>query len=312
MYRQAIARDFDQWSELVSSSFVPLYAEPVRAGSFTGRLSFKRLGDTVMTEISALPHMVHRGHELISPSDPAFCKISFQRTGHGLLIQGGRETLIGPGQFAVYDTSRPYTLAFDADSTSYVLMVPRDRFNIDDDGLAQLTATMLGERHHLSAAVAQFALHCGQLLPGLDDATGRRLTTNVIDLLSTVMTDELYCRGPSRPAGRTDRQQQLQAVLNYIDDNLADPLLDPQRIAEAHFVSLRSLHQLFNGTGRTVAATIRSHRLQRCRDDLSDPAQRRTPVATIGARWGLMDPAHFSRTFRQAYGESPSQFRAQA
>lgn len=312
MYQQVIARDFDQWGELVSSSFVPLRAEPVRAGDFTGDLSIKRLGDVVATQISTGPHAVHRGPELIADKDDTYCKISFQRAGHGLLIQDGRQTIISPGQFAIYDTSRPYTLVFEEDSTSSVLMVPRRRFAVDEHDLKQLTATTLGERHPLSAAVGQFALHCAPLLADLDDAVGHSLTTNVIDLLSTVMDDELYSQRDSRrPQGNSRQRQLLRDVTDYIEENLGDPHLGPTRIAEAHFISLRSLHQLFQGTDRTVAATIRHRRLAHCRDDLRDPAQSRTAVATIGARWGLIDPAHFSRTFRAHYGLPPAEFRTQ-
>ena len=33
-------------------------------------------------------------------------------------------------------------------------------------------------------------------------------------------------------------------------------------------------------------------------------------MAAIGARWGLLDPASFSRAFRAAYGVSPREYRA--
>lgn len=35
---------------------------------------------------------------------------------------------------------------------------------------------------------------------------------------------------------------------------------------------------------------------------LSDPLQRQVPVAAIGPRWGLSDPAHFSRLFLSHVG----------
>ncbi|TDC36686.1 helix-turn-helix domain-containing protein, partial [Actinomadura sp. KC345] len=35
------------------------------------------------------------------------------------------------------------------------------------------------------------------------------------------------------------------------------------------------------------------------------------PISAIAARWGFTSPAHFSQTFRTAYGLSPRQFRRQ-
>jgi AraC-like DNA-binding protein len=43
--------------------------------------------------------------------------------------------------------------------------------------------------------------------------------------------------------------------------------------------------------------------------DLLDPALAARPVSAIAARWGLVDPAHFSRLFRAAYGVSPVEYR---
>lgn len=60
-----------------------------------------------------------------------------------------------------------------------------------------------------------------------------------------------------------------------------------------------------------MARWIRERRLERCRRDLLDPLHREVPVSAIGARWGLADPAHFSRLFRAEYGRSPTQYRRQ-
>ncbi|TCO28233.1 helix-turn-helix protein [Kribbella steppae] len=46
------------------------------------------------------------------------------------------------------------------------------------------------------------------------------------------------------------------------------------------------------------------------RRDLLDPALADRPVAAIGVRWGLTNPAHFNRAFKGAYGLPPAEFRA--
>lgn len=103
--------------------------------------------------------------------------------------------------------------------------------------------------------------------------------------------------------------ESLQRVLRFIDDSLADPALSPRIVADAHHMSIRKLYNLFEGHSTTVADWIRWRRLEGCRRDLRDPAQRRTPVSAIGARWGLPNPAHFSRAFRAAFGAPPTEYR---
>ncbi|HYP73799.1 MAG TPA: helix-turn-helix domain-containing protein, partial [Microbacterium sp.] len=86
--------------------------------------------------------------------------------------------------------------------------------------------------------------------------------------------------------------------------------LSPGSIAAAHYISTRHLHGLFQEQGTTVSTWIRMRRLEQCRRDLADPLHAGSPVAAISARWGFVDAAHFSRSFKQAYGVSPSEYRA--
>jgi AraC-like DNA-binding protein len=95
----------------------------------------------------------------------------------------------------------------------------------------------------------------------------------------------------------------------FIEQRLADPALSPATIAGAHHVSVRYLYKLFEGRHRGVAGWIRERRLERSRRDLLDPALAARPVSAIAARWGLVDPAHFSRLFRAAYGVPPLEYR---
>lgn len=71
----------------------------------------------------------------------------------------------------------------------------------------------------------------------------------------------------------------------------------------------RLVHNVFLEQGMTVSTYVRSRRLERCHQDLVDPAQRYTLVAVIGARSGFTDAAHFSLTFKAAHTESPAALR---
>lgn len=317
MLLEDTANDFDDWQGLVSDSFVPLDTEPQRRGGFQGRISARDYDSVVMSQINANPHAVLRTPELIArarsqahgcAAGTNYFKVSLQLDGHGLLIQDGREMALAPGSLAIYDTSRPYTLSFDSDFSSYVMMFPQSRVNLPAGTVGQLTATPIGADHQLGAVVAQVISQAGAMLPTLNRTTGVRLAGNVVDLLTTVMADELSAAG-----GEVDERQRLWAeITEYIDAHLSDPQLTPSTIAAAHFISVRTLHQIFEGSGETVAGEIRRRRIEKCRLDLADPGQRQTPVAAIGARWGLSDPAHFSRLFRSAVGQPPAGYRRSA
>lgn len=112
------------------------------------------------------------------------------------------------------------------------------------------------------------------------------------------------------PPSLDDRQRLLvERMEAYIDAHLDAQELSPATIAAAHHISLRYLYKLFRARETTVAAWIRQRRLEHCRRDLADPGLADRPVAAVAARWGFVNPAHFTRAFRAEYGLTPGEYR---
>ena len=101
----------------------------------------------------------------------------------------------------------------------------------------------------------------------------------------------------------------LTELKAHIERRLDEAGLTPATIAAHHHVSLRYLYRLFEAEGAGVCEWIRTRRLERCRQGLSDPSLRSTSTARIATRWGFGSPAHFSRVFRARYGVSPAAYR---
>lgn len=311
--QQALTHGFDSWHEVVSGAFVPLDAEKVtRPGqrSFRGSLHSLHLGETVLTEINADPHTVQRTTEMISNGGDGFFKLSLQHSGQGLLIQDGRKVILQPGRLAIYDTSRPYTLTLDQTFSSHILMFPYSELGISTEKVSTLTATALDEGSPLGKNVSDFLHQSLPALATLSKPIAAQLARNSLSLLATVISEIL---GTGEPPSENHHQEEKRAALiAYLDRNLSNPDLSPAHIAQANFISVRTLHQLFEGTDTTVAALIRNKRLDHCRDELADLSLRQRPVAVVGARWGFPDPAHFSRVFRTRFGIPPGQYRSQS
>jgi AraC-like DNA-binding protein len=113
------------------------------------------------------------------------------------------------------------------------------------------------------------------------------------------------------PSPELDERQRdlVRRIHEFAESRLGDPDLSPGAIAAAHHISLRYLHKLFQAEDITVAAWIRTRRLEHCRRDLLDPELAERPVGATAARWGFASPAHFSRAFRAEYGLSPGEYR---
>ncbi|MFF5792264.1 helix-turn-helix domain-containing protein [Paeniglutamicibacter sp. NPDC012692] len=306
MYQVQQADSFSAWKKLISNTFVPLEAKALHHGAFSGQLSGRKMHDVGIMRLQAGPQSVSRSPELIARGGIGHYKLSLQLSGHGLLLQDGREAVLQPGDVAIYDTQRPYTLTFDKEFETLVLMFPQHLLGLSVEDVSELTAVRMGKGNRLAEAVAPFVASIATQLPELKSPIGHRLALNIVDLLSTLLADEIY----SRPEQGTDNNaRMLRRIQHHIEANLADPALGPESIARAHHIATRTLQKIFSAHGLTVAGWIRERRMDQCRRDLADPLCEHVPVGEIGARWGLPDGAHFSRVFRTAYGLSPSQFR---
>ncbi len=300
-----VATSFDHWKHLVAESFVPLMARTADVDGFRGQLRARALDRMSIVEVTATSHEVHRTPALIAQAHERYFKLNLQLEGTGLLIQDNREAVLRPGDLAIYDTNRPYTLTFAEQARMMVVMFPCDALSLPADFVGQLAAVRMAGSTGLSGIVGQFIRQLSENLDVLDGPSGSRLAANALDLVSTMLHAEMDMT-PDRM-----KPQALLAVSvrEYIEANLADPLLSPASIAAAHFISTRHLHNVFHESGTTVASWIRSQRLEGARRDLRDPLHAAQPVGAVAARWGFLDAAHFSRTFRDAFGVSPSDWR---
>ncbi|KQR39010.1 helix-turn-helix domain-containing protein [Microbacterium sp. Leaf159] len=301
-----IARNISEFRAAVSESFVPLQVSTSGPDHFRGVIRGASVDEVHVNEVRATSHVVERTPELIARSDRSYFKLSLMLAGTGMLIQDDREAVLQAGDLAVYDTDRPYSLVFDDDFRTMVVMFPKHLISLPADMVGQLTAVRISGQGGLGGMVVPYLTQLAGNLDQLAGTTGARLAHSALDLVTTVFTRELGLDEVSADPHRA----LVQRIRSYIDRNLASTDLGPASIASAHFISTRHLHGLFQEQGVTVSTWIRTRRLEQCRKDLLDPMLADRPVAAIAARWGFVDAAHFSRAFKTAFGISPSEYRA--
>lgn len=304
--RTSVSHNFREYRQAVTASFVPLEVSRISNDPFWGRLRTVDVEPAHVSEVTASQHMVERTTSLLESAEPAYYKASLQVSGTGLLIQDGREAVLQPGDFAVYDTGRPYSLVFEKEMQMLVLMFPRENLGLPPELLRQLTAQRFSSADGLGSIIIPFLQKVSQNLERVGGVTGPRLVHSAIDLITTLFANEL-----DLDADPGDSHQLLmQQIRRYIDLQLGSPDLSPAEIAAAHYISTRHLHGLFREKGTTVSTWVREQRLEKCRRDLIDPLCAHLSVGAIAARWGFVEAAHFSRVFKAAYGATPSELRA--
>lgn len=294
---------FDAWTEAVNHSFVPLVAQPKErhgAPTFQGRLISQSVGQAEINIVSGSAMSVHRNQRSIARHNPGHIKIGLQLHGYSVISQDDRDAALAPGDFAIYDTTRPYTLDFDSAFAMFVVMVPAELLRIDRRTLATVTASRFSGRRGLGAVTSSMLLEMSRQLNEQPLASGLSLSDAVLDLITATVSERLEPVGGGDDASR--RRALRLHVESYIADRLSDPTLTVTAIAAAHNVSVRHLQKLFEEHQTTASAWIRTRRLEQCRRDLGAIGLDRRPISMIGASWGFTDAAAFARAFRAEFG----------
>ncbi|MEU8651314.1 helix-turn-helix domain-containing protein [Streptomyces sp. NPDC048737] len=272
------------------------------------RMGLGAVGPIGICSARATATTIRRTERLARRDEEAAVFLGLQVTGTSLVVQNGRQSLLGPGDFTVYESTAPYTLLFAEGVDHHFLRFPRTALALPERSLRDIAAVPLGSGN----PVARLAFtYFSQLAVSEELREGVHTDAVLepsIELLRAVVASHLGDSGAAKAP--------LEATLSlritrYIRAHLADPGLSAARIAGAHGISVRHLYTVLSRSGISLGDWIRSHRLAACRRELAGPDSRLRTIAAIGRSWGFVDATHFSKVFKQAYGISPRAWRDQ-
>lgn len=299
----------DYWHETLRNVYVQLDctpAEPSRHGLFSGEIrqdQFSVLGVSVVT---ASPQSVVRSPKLIRQSTEDVFIVSIQTQGRSQILQDGRSAELSTGDFAFYDSTRPYDLLYPDGIQQVVLKLPRKMLLSRLPGAESLTARRVSGRKGAGRLMINMIETLLSDVGDLDPNSFDAIANGVVDILTAGLKTLTSDRLPQLSSMTAYHMQQIQS---YVTDHLHDPKLSVQGMAGELQLSVSSLYRIFESQPQTLSDFIWTQRLDRCKRDLADPELRNLSVTQIAYRWGFSDSAHLSRTFKRTYGQSPRDFR---
>lgn len=297
----------DYWRDIICDEFVQLDCRKVAAGDFVGELhGGVGISELRFSEVIADPQHVVRSRRQIAKSTEADFLISFQVEQRGLIRQNGREALLTPGSFAMYDSTQPYSLTFKERFHQFVLQMPKEVMTRHLVNPERYTAIEVSGRSGLGAVLSNFLFSLAKELPNVRQASDE-LSENLVEMIALAFSSSLMLEQVG--AQSIVRKSLRNRILHYIDTNLCDPLLSNAQIAQAMGISLRYLHKLFEHEKETLHALILRRRLEKARQLLHDPAYAGHSVEQIAYSTGFSSAPHFSRSFKKHFGLNPSDAR---
>jgi AraC-like DNA-binding protein len=283
-----------------------------RPEMFTARVRAAQLGSIEVSEFTAAHATIARTPALIRAADRDVYAFIAPLSGQTTLRQAGRDIELRPGWMALRSSRRPFELHVAAGQSPARLIraqVPRTLLTQQRQQLDRLLAEPVPAHGGMGSLFTQFLAGLAAGPDGQGNAYRPgdlpRLGNLTLDMFDAMLAHILDPVHEVLPA----QQALLAQVMCHIREHLGDPELSPGSIAAAHHISVSYLHRLFASRDLTVAATIRTQRLNRARRDLLDPRLAHIPIHRIATRWGFRDHATFTRAFRTRYGIPPRALR---
>ncbi|MEU6931430.1 helix-turn-helix domain-containing protein [Streptomyces sp. NPDC046374] len=245
-------------------------------------------------------------------NDPNHIYLGVHVRGPVTVVHERARTLLEPNDLVFCDPARRHLLRFGEDCQMIFFRVPRCYLGVTEPELRQVLGVPVRGGEGIGALAADFLTALAARAEFRRSSTGDRRARTAVHLLSVLVMELLAADTTDEEADASGTGgAMLTRIHAHIEEHLMDPDLSPESIARAHHISVRYLQKLFQNDGSTVSQWVRHRRLEVCRLELGR-SHRRITMAAMAHRWGFNSPSHFSRTFRGAYGMSPSEWQALA
>jgi AraC-like DNA-binding protein len=286
----------------VCDQFVPLAVEPV-GSALRGRVAGRSVAETRLRRIQATRHTFERRTSDIRAEDPGVLHLLCQDRGQAAVEQDGRTATLAPGDLLLYDSSRAFSFRTGEEFQFTICLLPKRLLPLPERVQKEHTARVFSSREGVGAAAAALLTSIARHVTEPDPSQELALQQAMVSMYVALMSEDGASGNPPTV--------HLSLAKSFIVRNLGDPDLCPADVAAACNLSLSYLHRIFASDGTTVAGYLREKRLQAARHDLSSTAVNE-PVIQVAQRWGITNPAHFSRMFKKRFGLTPGELRRTA
>ena len=297
----------EYWIDMICCEFVQLDCSTDQKRNFRAELRGCELDNIRVSEVGADPQHVTRSKKQIAKSTEREFLLSLQLEDTGIVNQDGRIAQLHPGDFALYDSTRPYHLHFDRPFRQIVLQIPYDSLAEQFLMPENITARRVSAQTAVGALTSQFIQSVAGRLDVLSHQERGAINQHIIELIALSMGSMSSLR--ELDGQSIARTAMLERIKQYIEINIRHPQLTPALVAKHHHISERYQRMLFASTGTTISRYILNKRLALCREALENSALSDYSITQLAFSYGFNDAAHFSHKFKEHYGFSPKEYR---
>jgi AraC-like DNA-binding protein len=299
---------FDAWREVIVDAHLSWDIPKIACERFPAHMHQHRIGGLRLTDCTASARVTGtRARAQIARDDESYLTVVMIAEGSETLRFGDeRELCLTEGMFTLWDSTRPMAFMTGESLRQVSLLVPEAQLLRRMPRVRELVGRPMDGKRGVGGLFIDHFRALMQRLGELPAAARHDVLDTSLDLLTLCLSGQ-----PTLPPPRL-RRLLLEQVQRHVETRLTDPLLDVSSLARAFGMTERNLHKLFEDTGVTVSAHIRTRRLAMCRRDLEGTTLAARQIGEIASHWGFADASRFGKVFRAAFGLTPKEFRVRA
>ena len=288
------------WEQHNARALVGLDARTLTEAPLEASETNLELSRLQFAHVAANAHVVERTSRHIAASPTDGVTLYFTLFGDSFFYHREGVHLLKPGSLLVCDVNEPFMRGFAHGLQEFAVRIPGTTFDELSDApvpgrpIIMNFSNVPGANAH---AAALATLVKSTLASSDGDLTAAEETA--MDLLRAI-----FSQGEARSSSAHRRQ-----ALAYADQHLRDPRLSVGQIATAIGVSERHLSRIFADTGTGPARVILEKRLNLARRILDSADASSRSVSGVAAYCGFSSHSHFTRVYRERFGETPAQTR---
>jgi AraC-like DNA-binding protein len=293
------------WREIYGRNISAFDIEPIGDGPFFADVTFQSLPGIGIASGSRSAASYHVDHQHLATGRGGVALL-VQAGGTSTTTQFGRELITGPGSAVVLSGTDPSVRAVHGDGKFVTIALSRPEIaELVPDVNAAFASMIPAENDALRLLLHYVdALHRNALgAPAIAEVAARHM----LDLAALA----LGAKGDAAEVAqlRGLAAARLEAIKAYIRDKIGDPELSAASVAARLGVTSRYVHRLFEREGKTFSEFVLLRRLERARQMLGDARFAEQKISAIALDCGFRDISYFNRTFRRAFGMTPSDVR---
>jgi AraC family transcriptional regulator, positive regulator of tynA and feaB len=290
------------WTEAICRSFANIETKPLGSTVVSGHFEFVEIGDAKLVRFDSSPQCYTRNAKLVSRAGSDEFMFDFQRRGHSAMVQAGNEGTINPGYGVLYDARRPFEdRLFGPEHRAEVLIATVPAASLlralpDAERLCARPVPLAGAVARSIAAVVRTAI-------AVPSGPTNRVGPDIVAYLSALLR---IAAGASHQLSRPDL---FYLIDGYLRTYIATARSAPALAAEFG-ISERTFHRIFADRATTFERHVLHLRVELFRDLLRQPSLANISIARLAHQCGFADAAHATRTFKDRFGATPRDFRA--